>query len=320
MKIEDIRHIEFELSSRCNAACPQCPRQSAEFQAALDTKEEITLKNVKDWLPQTVLDKLEKISFKGTFSEPAIAKDCLDIVQHLADNSNAKIMFHTNGSLRDKDFWQKLAVAIDHRGRCVFAIDGLEDTHAIYRINTNYHKIINNAATYIAAGGAATWQFIAFQHNQHQIDQAKDLSKSMGFMNFRLMGSNRFDTEFDLVDTNKGNRITKSDLISSPTLEDYNDRIKSTRCVDCISEKTGWIMIDWSGDVFPCCYSQVWKSNMHTHSLDSQYWYKRILRDPLGNNLHHRSLQQISEKLSELYTQLNGSMIPKICAKHCSII
>ena len=40
-------------------------------------------------------------------------------------------------------------------------------------------------------GGRATWVFIAFQHNEHQIGEAKELSIKMGFQNFMFRRNNR---------------------------------------------------------------------------------------------------------------------------------
>ena len=54
---------------------------------------------------------------------------------------------------------------IGENGYARFAIDGLEDTNHIYRRNTDWVKIVQNATAYIAAGGRAEWDFIVFAHN-----------------------------------------------------------------------------------------------------------------------------------------------------------
>ena len=51
-----------------------------------------------------------------------------------------------------------------------FAIDGLEDTHSIYRQGTNWKKIIDNVMTFVDAGGKARWDMLVFQHNEHQVE------------------------------------------------------------------------------------------------------------------------------------------------------
>ena len=51
---------------------------------------------------------------------------------------------------------------------------------------------MENAKAFINAGGIARWDFIAFAHNEHQIEEAKALAEQMGFVKFRYKKSNRY--------------------------------------------------------------------------------------------------------------------------------
>ena len=66
----------------------------------------------------------------------------------------------------------------------IFSIDGLEKTYSIYRVNGNFYNIINNAQTFINAGGNAYWKYIVMKHNECNIQKALSLSKKMGFKRF----------------------------------------------------------------------------------------------------------------------------------------
>ena len=44
------------------------------------------------------------------------------------------LQMHTNGSGRNKNWWKELALL---NVKVIFGIDGLEDTHKLYRINTH---------------------------------------------------------------------------------------------------------------------------------------------------------------------------------------
>ena len=68
---------------------------------------------------------------------------------------------------------KNLASIMRKPDKVIFAIDGLEDTNHLYRVNTNFNKIMENAKAFINAGGIARWDFIAFAHNEHQIEEAK---------------------------------------------------------------------------------------------------------------------------------------------------
>ena len=61
-----------------------------------------------------------------------------------------------------------------------FSIDGLEDTNHLYRQDVEWDKIMERAKKFIGAGGRAEWKFIIFRHNQHQVEEARSLSKELG--------------------------------------------------------------------------------------------------------------------------------------------
>ena len=73
-----------------------------------------------------------------------------------------------------------------------FAIDGLEDTHSKYRQGTDWKKIIGNAKEFIDRGGRAVWQFIPFQHNEHQMRDCMKMSTRMGFESFEFVKNARY--------------------------------------------------------------------------------------------------------------------------------
>ena len=59
----------------------------------------------------------------------------------------------------------------------VFGIDGLEDTNHLYRQGVKWNNLMDRVQTFISEGGKANWQFIPFEHNKHQIHDAKKLSE-----------------------------------------------------------------------------------------------------------------------------------------------
>jgi hypothetical protein len=52
-------------------------------------------------------------------------------------------------------------------------------------------KTIANARAFINAGGSATWQFIPWAHNEHQIKDCMRLSQELGFKKFKFVKSVR---------------------------------------------------------------------------------------------------------------------------------
>jgi hypothetical protein len=133
-----------------------------------------------------------------------IAKWSLEAVEFVKRNTRATIEFYSNASGRTSDWWRELGKILSTRvgGKDrhyrqndlgIFSIDGLEDTNALYRRHTNFEKIMENATAFIGAGGIARWDFIVFEHNQHQVEEARARAQQMGFKEFRLRKTARFN-------------------------------------------------------------------------------------------------------------------------------
>ncbi len=59
---------------------------------------------------------------------------------------------------------------------------------------------MESARAFIHAGGEARWEFLAFRHNEDQVEAARSLSESMGFTQFSVEKSARFlEPSYDYV-------------------------------------------------------------------------------------------------------------------------
>jgi MoaA/NifB/PqqE/SkfB family radical SAM enzyme len=190
-------------------------------------------------------------------------KELIEIISYITDlNPSLRMDVHTNSSARTTEWWQRLARALP-REHCVhFGIDGLEDTHHLYRVGTDFNKIIENARAFIQAGGRARWNFITFRHNEHQIDQCREMAKEIGFESFHEKQTARFIGEpyFEALDrdgnvTHKLEAPTEQKIafIDRKTVENYKQAVSSCT-ISCEVEGTKSVFIDALGYVWPCCF------------------------------------------------------------------
>ena len=164
----NIKEYQLEITTYCNAACPQCPRN-------------LNGGSVNPYMPLCHLDAgiidrrftrevckgLSQIFFCGSYGDPIVHSDFLEIVRDFRlKNPELWIYIHTNGGLHDAEWWVELATIINGYGKIDFGIDGLEDTNHLYRRNVKFEKAINNAQAFINAGGKAQWNYIVFKHNE----------------------------------------------------------------------------------------------------------------------------------------------------------
>lgn len=192
--IDNITEYQLEITTYCNAACPQCPRN--------DLGQGINHGMPLAHLNRDVIDRtfsaehcqsLRQIFFCGSYGDAIMHPQFLDILRDFR-RKNAKLWLyiHTNGGVHDADYWKSIAEIMNGYGQIDFGIDGLQDTLHLYRQNVNYDRVINNARAFIKAGGRAQWNFIVFEHNEHQVEEAKSVAKSLGFYNFLLRNTGRF--------------------------------------------------------------------------------------------------------------------------------
>lgn len=185
----EIVNLHIELSSFCNSSCPTCPRNvDGGLIAPFLRPNSLTEKEFKQIFDSNFLLQIKGINFCGNYGDPIMCKDLIDILEYIAEtNPYIDIIMHTNGGIRDKEFWMKLGnLSADKfkNFRIMFSIDGLEDTNHLYRIGVKWDKLMTNVKSFISAGGKAEWDMLIFKHNQHQISEVKKLAKKLGFRRF----------------------------------------------------------------------------------------------------------------------------------------
>ena len=192
----EVKQLHIELTNACNAACPMCVRfyrNSPLVRPDLKIGE-ITLDKFQHFFPADVLQSLDKILFCGTQGDPCMARDTLEICEYVFQHTDPKdfvLQMHTNGGMRNPEWWAKLGAVFAQRNprdltcwRVIFSIDGLDDTNHLYRRNVKWDNLIANARAFIDAGGNAVWEYLIFEHNEHQIETARKMADDLGFVLF----------------------------------------------------------------------------------------------------------------------------------------
>lgn len=261
--IDDIKKVHLEISSRCNASCPMCPRNFHGYPHNDGYPEhDMTLDEAKKIFAPDFIGQLDEIFINGNFGDAVMNPETVDIVQYFrSHNENLIISISTNAGARDRKFWEYLAQL---KIEIVFCIDGLADTHSLYRQNTLYTTVIKNAQTFIKAGGQAVWKMIDFDFNEHQRDEAKQLSKLLGFNSFQLIKSQRkntpvYDKNQNLTHTVGNPKYTEFSVLwkkrtTDEVLLEGIVKHKTEKPISCKVKQQKSIYISSTGDVFPCCF------------------------------------------------------------------
>lgn len=310
--INDIRSIHLEVTSKCQARCPMCPRriQGGPMMPWVELNE-ITLEQFSEWFPTDFVKQLHSLNMCGNLGDPIIAKDTVPIYSYLRENNpNIILQMHTNGSARNKEFWQDLAKL---KVTVVFGIDGLEDTHSKYRIGTDFNKIIENAKAFISAGGEARWDMLVFDHNKHQTEECEKLAYDLGFKLYQKKNSSRFKNgKFHVLD-DSGKTIDI--LYPTEKSKDFIHKIKESREVEqptifCKAKKSNDIYVGADGNVSPCCWLDM--SWMPPVSDERISYMDTISKFP---NLNKVTLKEIFE--SNFFSDIEDTWNKKSCLLSC---
>ncbi|WP_293128738.1 tetratricopeptide repeat protein [Microcoleus sp. bin38.metabat.b11b12b14.051] len=189
LKYEDIRRVSVEITSRCNAACPQCPRTGNPILPAAELK----IADIERIFPKEFCSQLDLVYMCGNYGDAMTSNTTIPAIEYWHRMGVPQICLYTNGSGRNPDWWRTLAQTMTGEHDSVtFSIDGLADTNSIYRQNTNWDRIMESVNAFIQAGGKAVWHYLIFEHNQHQVEAARDLAKQLGFIDFVPKATSRF--------------------------------------------------------------------------------------------------------------------------------
>jgi hypothetical protein len=220
----------------------------------------------KENIPLNIWTEINRVLFNGVLGDPCAAPNFLEVCRVIKQqNSSIQITISTNGGLRSRLFWEELATILSPTDVVIFAIDGLEDTNHIYRVNVKYSKVMENATAFIQAGGTAHWQFISFAHNEHQIAEAELIASSVGFKEFFVKPSYRFilnemtntqhfGSNGVLLKAPVGNTVHKLIQFKSKkfNVAEWQESSNSST-INCYARHNKSAYIDHLGRLFPCC-------------------------------------------------------------------
>ena len=263
---QTIRSLQAEISSYCNASCPQCPRNifGGDIVPTLPLRK-WRVKNLEQMFRPSFVSHLNMLYLCGTYGDPMTHPNIVEIIDWFKKyNKNLTVGIHTNGGVGKIETYQELAKT----SFVSFGIDGLADTNPLYRRHTQWPKIIERSQAFIKAGGHAEWDYIVFEHNQHQVEQARTLAHTMGFKKFNVKKTGRFlnrkhrvQTELQVQDR-KGRPIHK---LRPPTMMQYLnqnmakladikdiDNYTMTTPVSCNAQRIKEVYVAADGMVFPC--------------------------------------------------------------------
>ncbi len=287
--------ISIEPTTACNLRCPECPSGLRSFSRPTGMMQQDTFRKVIDELHEYLVYLI--LYFQG---EPYLNQEFLDAVNY-AHTKKIYTATSTNGHYLSEDLaLQTVESGLD---RIIISMDGTDQaSYEQYRIGGQFEKVVDGIANLVAARKKMRTktpfiilQFIVFQHNLHQIKEAKALARKLGVDKFEIKTAQIYDFEkgSDLIpDQNKYSRYRQNDQ------QQYS--IKSGLMNSCWKMWHSCVMT-WDGDIVPCCFDK-----------DARY---------VMGNIHDQSFKDIWNGIpyqnfrSQLFKNRNDIDICKNCTE-----
>jgi len=341
---QNIKEIHFEPTSDCNARCPQCVRT---LHTSLDTHpklkiEEWSANELEKTLNHDFFNDLHRFQINGNFGDIVMHSDPKSLLEVIFSKKYKKVDINTNGGGQNIEFWKWLGT----QGVTVkFGIDGLADTHHLYRRNTRYDVVIKNARAFIEAGGNAVWITTLFKHNIKQKDEMERLSKLYGFSEFECRHSTRFKAKkLSVVDKNyeheyylepadislQANNLVEEDRIDPQRYKFYKDipmpKIqKQSKEIECYAQEYQTVYLSYDKRLWPCCHIGIGfdlSKNYHWwHDTLLKIFKKDIKKDPDFNNVIKHDINNIVYK-TKLFQRIentwNTDDVCSSCVMNCA--
>ena len=289
--------FHIETTSKCTLECPLCDRTWFEKKFKKRLLHEIDVDTIVNFV-----GKNNNLNLCGNNGDPIYHSRFLELCMKFKKNNNS-LAIETNGSAKTQNWWRQLAEVLDQKDSITFAIDGLEDTNHLYRKNAKWDSIMTAVQTVRGKSFKTIWKFIVFKHNQHQIEQAKQKSKELGFDEFKIIHSHRWGDRQDLMPDKKytNNKFETQQKVVA-------EEVVGKMIPGCLLEKDGIQMyIDREGDFYPCCWMGSYR-----------YKYKSMFKpNEKKYNITNTNLQKIlnDKKVKEFYESTKQFTSAHECCK-----
>jgi radical SAM protein with 4Fe4S-binding SPASM domain len=278
--------LNFEPTTSCNLRCPECPSGLRSFTRPTGMLEKKFFQKTIDELK----DKLIYLTFYFQ-GEPYLNPEFLPMVKYASDKKIYTFTSTNAHYLDDENARKTIESGLD---KLIISIDGTtQEVYEQYRVGGKLDKVLEGTKNIIkwkkqlkSKTPYIVFQFLVVKPNEHQIEEAKRLTKELGAdeIKFKTTQINDFENGSSLIpDAIEYSRYKKN--------ADGTYRIKNKLLNQCWRMWSGCV-ITWDGKVVPCCFD---KDATHRLGDVQQTSFKEIWNSPAYNSFRSSILKSRKE-------------------------
>lgn len=279
-------HFHIEISSKCTLRCPRCARQEVP-DSLVNTELDLEFFK-RNFTPEFILSRVEKITFCGDDGDPVYAHDLIPVIEYIKSVKPVEIVIITNGSHKRETWWSELGSVLDDTDTVHFSIDGWDNaSNNLYRVNSDFDSIVKGIVGIRRTSACRlVWAAIAFKFNEDHLDEMQVLAQQLGMDVFQITKSTKFGSVYpgygvnDVLEpsnkyVSKTKRFEREVVALTQKIAYTEHKINFTLYNQVRDNKTivplceignKGLYIDAQGRLFPCC----WVANRYSHNTEWQ--------------------------------------------------
>ena len=251
-----VNGLHIEPTNICTLKCIGCPRTRFIEQWPQHWRNHnLDIENLMGFLDVDLTGC--RILFCGNYGDPIYHPDFVGMVREFK-KKGSQVKIITNGSYKKSEWWEDLCSLLGPDDKVTFSIDGTPENFLIYRENADWDSIETGIRVCVDSPATTEWKYIPFRFNQEHIDEARDLSQSLGIDHFTVSPSDRFDERTQHL-------VPEKDLLGFR--KSAQDQFKAGEKISvsprCYSQREHFITA--TGHWSPCCYM-----------ADHRFYYKTM--------------------------------------------
>lgn len=196
IKHESTTGINIDTTYRCVFRCSQCLRQQIGGTAVIKRSHDLAEKDF-----QKILDFYHKIHFCGQISDPIYHPRFLKLLEIC---EGIRVVVSTVGSGKSDDWWDQAFSYNKDKTQWTFGVDGINEKSEIYRIGSNFKDTWNKMQKGVSLGQIIVWQYIVFDYNEQDMDEAIKIAKDNNFVLMFRSSNRSFDNTHYRFDVKHG--------------------------------------------------------------------------------------------------------------------
>ncbi len=287
--------LNFEPTTSCNLRCPECPSGLRSFSRPTGMLEQ-------KFFQKTIDELYEKLIYLTFYfqGEPYLNPSFLDMVKY-ASQKNIFTFTSTNAHyLNDENAKRTIESGLD---KLIISIDGTtQEVYEQYRVGGNLDKVIEGTKNILkwkkqlkSKTPYIVFQFLVVKPNEHQIEDAKRLTKELGVDEIKFKTAQVYNYE-------NGNELIPDNIEYSRYKKNANGTysIKNKLLNQCWRMWSGCV-ITWDGLVVPCCFDKDAEhrlGNLKEASLKT-IWHSDSYNQFRSSILHSRKEIDICKNCTE---------------------